>query len=142
MNALLLTTALLAAPAAALAAVCSTNNPEPFGLFIRQFSSEPAFALKRTILPLEVLRWEYGINERGEEKPEVVVSWISKHEYAKWAPLDGYMKKNGLTSSIESQSKNAAALKIFKDGTDWQVVYRFKLRKGCWFLRQFEDESL
>ncbi|HYD60332.1 MAG TPA: hypothetical protein VEC35_08250 [Noviherbaspirillum sp.] len=139
---LVLATTLLGTPITAFAAACSPKNPESFTLFLQRFSLEPTFALKRTIFPLQILRWEYGVNERGEDESAPVISRIAKSEYSGWTLLDTYMRNNGLSSEIESKGKHKAVLKVFKDGTDWQMLYRFKLRNGCWFFWQFEDESL
>ena len=142
MKALLFAVAFLATAAAGNAAECSPDNPEPFASFLQRFSMEPKFAVNRTVLPLRMLKWEYGLNDKGEDDSATVKSFVSKRDYLKWPTLDSYIKGNNLTSAIDSQTRTAAILNVLKQDTDWQMLYHFKSQKGCWFFWQYEDQSL
>lgn len=124
------------------AAGCSPKRPEPVAPFLNRFSTEPAFAVRRTVLPLQRLKWEYGANANGEDESAAVKSLITRQDYLRWPPLDSAMKSNNLTSAIERQTATEVVLKIFQQDTDWLTLYHFRLQNGCWFLWQFEDQSL
>lgn len=142
MKALLFGPVLLTAAIAANAVECSPKNPEPFSSFFQRFSTEHAFAVRRTVLPLRILKWEYGLNDKGEDDSAPTKSFISISDYLQWPTLNSYMKSNDLTSAIGSQTRTATVLKVFKEDTDWQMLYHFKLQKGCWFFWKYEDQSL
>lgn len=142
MKALLFAVALLTTAVAGNAAECSPDNPEPFVSFLQRFSTESKFTVRRTVLPLRMLKWEYGLNDKGEDDSAPMKSFVSKRDYLQWPTLDSYIKSNNLTSAIDSQSRTAAILKVFKQDTDWQMLYHFKSQKGCWFFWQYEDQSL
>lgn len=89
-----------------------------------------------------MLKWEYGIDDNGKDESAPVKSQISKDDYAQWPSLGVYMKNNGLQSRIKSQSRATAVVDVFKEYSDWLVSYHFKTKAGCWFLWQYEDQSL
>lgn len=142
MNALLFAAALTTTVAAANAVECSPKTPEPFARFLQRFSTEPIFSVKRTVLPLRTLKWEYGLDDKGKDASAPVKSFISARDYLQWPTLDSYMISNTLRSAIDSQGRTAAVLKVFKPDTDWQMLYHFKRQKGCWLFWKYEDQSL
>lgn len=142
MKALLLIAVSLITSVAANAIECSPTSPEPFTPFLERFSTELKFAERRVVLPLLVLRWEYGVSEKGQDESAPVKSFLAKKEYLTWPTLDSYIKSNNLKSVIDNQTRMTAVLKVFKPDTDWLMLYHFKLRHGCWFFWQYEDQSL
>ena len=125
-----------------LAQACSTNNPEVFAPFFSRFSNEQGFAVQRTDTPLRMLRWEYGLNDKGQDESSPVTSSLSREEYAKWPSLKTYMQANGLQAKVKSLTNKAAVVDVYKDGSDWLVLYHFKRVAGCWRFWQYEDQSL
>lgn len=142
MKALLFVAIFFTAAIDANARGCMPNNRELFAPFLQRFSTEPAFALKRTVLPLRVLKWEYGIDENGEDESAPIKSFVSKRDYLRWPTLDSYMKNNNLSSSVDRQTRSAVVLRVFQQDSDWPMLYHFKLWKGCWYFWQYEDQSL
>lgn len=133
---------LLSAPIAALAVDCSASRPEAFAPFFDRFSSEPAFALSRTVFPLQVLKWEYGLDSGGKDVSAPVKSLLSRDAFAQQSALKNYWADNGLQARIKKVAPAAAAVEVSKDSSDWLVSYRFKIKSGCWYLWQYEDQSL
>ena len=130
------------APMASLAIVCSSSRPEAFAAFFERFSVEPAFAINRTVFPLQVLKWEYGVDNSGKDESAPVKSSLAKDSFAKWKSLNSYMKDNGLQARVKKVTAIAAVVDIFKDSSDWLVSYHFKVKSGCWYLWQYEEQSV
>lgn len=121
---------------------CFSRRTEAFPAFFAHFSRDAAFATARTVDPLPVLKWEYGVNAKGEDESATVKNTVSRATFAQWPALSEYMTKNGLRSEIVLHNARGARVKVFKPDTDWQVQYYFRAVRGCWRLIQLEDESL
>lgn len=121
---------------------CFSRRTEAFPAFFAHFSRDAAFAAARTVDPLPVLKWEYGVNDKGDDESAPVKSTVSRASFAQSLPLSEYMDKNGLRSEILFHNARGARVKVFKPDTDWQVQYHFRAVRGCWHLIQLEDESL
>lgn len=119
------------------AAQCEAASPEPFAAFIERFSTQKAFSLARTQLPLRTLRWQYG-----DDAPTPVHGRAERAELARQPTLASHLQQNGLRGETDRVQAGAARYKVFKPDTDWQMVYHFRLHGNCWWLELFEDESL
>ncbi|MFN4360259.1 MAG: hypothetical protein ACK4F4_05995 [Hylemonella sp.] len=64
---LILLAVFAAGPWSAVAAACSAAQPEPFDVFFKRFAGDRAYALERTVLPLQMWRWEYGLDANGKD---------------------------------------------------------------------------
>lgn len=125
------------------ASACTTTANEDFSIFLSRFSEEKTFAKSRTIYPLKVLTWEYGIDENGKDESAPILSYISKQEDEKYLnSLSSYMKENGLKSKIESLTPDAAVVHVFKEDTDWSMTYHFSRKGRSWYLIEFQNQSL
>lgn len=133
---------LLVAPLATFALDCSYARPEAFASFFERFGKEPAFAISRTVFPLQFLKWEYGIDSSGKDESAPVKSFLPKESFANWKALNSYMKDNGLQFRFKKVTATVAVVDVFKDSSDWLVSYHFKVKSGCWYLWQYEDQSL
>lgn len=125
-------------PTMAIASTCSPKSPEMFVEFLPSFTSSKAFALKRTVLPLPLVREVDGVDVDGRTLHGTQKSYLSAAEYWRWPSLDQYMRDNDLLSQIRTQTKSAAVVELYKDGLDGQVLFHFKTQGGCWFLWQYE----
>jgi hypothetical protein len=121
---------------------CSTEKPELFNNYLSRFSTDGVFSSTRTIFPLRVLVWEYGLDENGKDDSGPAETLISIAEYKKWPTLKDMMVKNGLSNKIKSQTKDDVVLELYKEGTDWQIDYYFKNKNGCWYFWKYENASL
>ncbi|MGC4061737.1 MAG: hypothetical protein QM749_13160 [Aquabacterium sp.] len=127
------------APALSWAADCSPKKPEKFVDFLPAFSDSKGFALERTVLPLPLLQWSEGaIDTEGRSLHGPRRSYLSASEYWRWPSLNKYMQDNELLSHVKSQTSTAAAVEVFKEGQEGQVVFNFKVKGGCWYLWQYE----
>jgi hypothetical protein len=126
----------------AFGATCPATKPEPFDTFFQRFSNDQGFAVQRTILPLQMQKWEYGIDKNGKDESAPKNSLLSKSDYLKWVTLSEHMKSNGLKSSIESQTRKAVVVQVSLPNSDWVVLWHFKLQASCWFFWRYEDKSL
>jgi hypothetical protein len=121
---------------------CSTDRPEDFNNYISLFSTDINFSATRVIYPLKVLVWEYGLDENGKDDSGYLEKNISITEFKKWPTLNEVMSKNGLLNKIKSQTKDKVKMELYKEGTDWQIFYYFKIQNGCWYLWKYENASL
>lgn len=122
---------------------CTIPANEDFSTFFSRFSGEKTFAESRTIYPLRVLTWEYGIDENGKDESAPILSYVYKQEDEKHLNLlSTYMKENGLKSEIESLTPDAAVVHVFKEDTDWSMTYHFSRKGKFWFLSEFQNHSL
>ncbi|MFA7293590.1 MAG: hypothetical protein WC023_15230 [Rhodocyclaceae bacterium] len=122
---------------------CSPQKPEPFDSFLKNFSSAQDFALKRTVFPLRMLKWEFGLDEQGKDVSAPEKWAISRGEYDGWPTLSEALKENKqLTSRVGSITAAKVVLEVFQPNTDWLVLFHFRTQKGCWFFWQYEDRSL
>ncbi len=143
MRKLVLAALLLVGSFSVLASECTQRMPESFDTFLERFSSDHDFAIRRTVFPLRILKWEYGLDEKGKDvsAPE---KWnISRSDYAGWPKLDAALKDNKqLAFRIGRNSGTKAVFEVFQPNTDWIVLFHFKAKKGCWYFWQYEDKSL
>lgn len=143
MNRIFLTALMFLISAPSNAGECSANEPELFSAFVERFSSEKDFALKRTQLPLQTLKWEFGLDDKGRDAPTARKSSVSRSDYSNKLWLGNVLKENQqLSSRVDKVAGNNAVLEVFQPNTDWLVKLHFKRQKGCWFYWQYEDRSL
>ena len=126
----------------AFAAECSSRSPEAFNEFLARFSREQVFAVERTVFPLRILKWAYGLDEQGKDASSPVKSTLSREVDRQWPTREAHIRGQGLNQRVVSRSANAVIIEIFKEGSDWLTSYHFKNKAGCWYLWQFEDKSL
>lgn len=120
---------------------CSNEYPEVFERFFEHFSTNTAFALSRTRLPLQKLKWEYEIDEKGNDSSAPEKSTIFRDDYISWPSLAAYMEKNGLAIIRRRKNGRDMVVDINKESTDWLFSYHFKMESGCWYFWQYEDQS-
>jgi hypothetical protein len=143
MRKLVLAALLLVGSFSVLASDCTQRKPESLDNFLERFSTDHDFANTRTIFPLRVLKWEFGLDEKGKDVSAPEKWKISRSDYAGWPRLDKVLKDNKqLASRISSNSGTKAIFEIFQPNTDWIVLFHFKSQKGCWYFWQYEDRSL
>ncbi|OAM53071.1 hypothetical protein A7981_06525 [Methylovorus sp. MM2] len=125
------------------AAECSASHQEVFADFFNRFSSEKKFAVSRTIYPLRVLLLEFGLNDKLEDdySSSFKLKLTSKAEDSKYPSLGNYMNDNGLVAETNIKTRTTE-VHVFKPDTDWSVMYRFLMKKHCWYLHEIEDDSL
>lgn len=133
---------MLSAPIAALAVECSASRPEAFAPILRPLLLGARVRPEPHGFPLQVLKWEYGPDPSGKDASAPVKSLLSKDAFAQQSALKNYWADNGLQARIKEMAPAAAAVKVSKDSSDWLVSYRFKIKSGCWYLWQYEDQSL
>jgi hypothetical protein len=127
---------------AVAASACLPSKPEPWEPFLARYSNSQQFALDRTRFPLPVLVREYGVDDKDRPATEYRTMIVSKTEYSKGAALAPYATANGLQLRIRSLSSATAIVELFKPNSDNLILYRFRLIRGCWHLRQIENQSL
>jgi hypothetical protein len=121
---------------------CSSTQSEPFDGFFQRFSSDRTFALERTVLPLQMWQWEYGVDANGKDDSAPKKSLLARNDYLKWPVLKEHMTQNGLQSKVKSRKKTATVVEVFKPDTDWLVSWHFRAQSGCWYFWRHEDHSL
>jgi hypothetical protein len=125
-----------------IAGECWSTETEDFTAFFFRFANEKPFAVTRTIFPLKQVRWEDGIDAKGNDDSAPIYSSISKVEFSAEPSLSTYMKENGLVANIKQLATNDAVVEVFKPDTDWLTTYHFLLKDNCWFLHEYHDHSL
>lgn len=98
--------------------------------------------MSRTVFPLHVLKWEYGLDSGRKDASTPVKSLLSKDAFAQQSALKNYWAGNGLQARIKTVASATAAVEVSKDSSDWLVSCRFKIKSGGWYLWQYEDQSL
>jgi hypothetical protein len=121
---------------------CSVSNPEKFEKFFEHYSGDKVFSSKRTEFPLEVLTWEYGLDESGKDVSGSTTSLTSESDFEKWPTITEFMAKSPLKYEVKSLTSTAAAVHLFQPDTDYSMLYHFKVVNGCWCMWRFENESL
>lgn len=116
---------------------CSAKNLESFNTFFSKWSSNKQFANNRTIYPLKTIKYD-----SGSEEPEPIRSLVTRAEVEKTPSFSEHIKSNALEYKLGSVTASKATVTVFKESTDWQYEYRFKNLKGCWYLYEFENQSL
>jgi hypothetical protein len=139
---LLFLTLLLLFSAMANAGTCKVKHPENFTTFFDRFSAKNQFSVTRTTYPLRYLKWEYGLDKKGNDDSSPVLMLITKSQDQSGISLSNYMQENNLTFEIKEVSKKAATVTIFQEQSDWKLEYHFIQKNHCWFLREIEDLSL
>lgn len=133
---------LAVAPVLTFGQECSTHSHEVFEEFRKRFSADASFALSRTRLPLQMLKWEYGLDKNDNSASTPKRSIISRAEYMKWPSLASYMEQNDLTIIRQTKKDQNMVVDINKESTDWLFSYYFRMEGGCWYFWQLEDQSL
>lgn len=127
---------LFAAQGGALAAQppCAPRSPEAFDTFMARFQEDRQFAMERTAVPLEALVFSPGI-EVNKGTPSRAYSTLD--QIRKEPLLGDFIRENGMSVDVK-RVRSKVDVQVFKDGTDWMVTYRFRLRRGCWQFWQTE----
>lgn len=133
---------LLLSPVLATAGTCESKHTEKFAAFFDRFSTEKAFAIDRTLYPLRLRVWEYGLDEKGNDTSSPILKLVTKNQDQSEPSLSTYMEENNLNFKITESSQKSTKVHLFKEGTDWSTVYHFVNKNRCWFLRDIEDFSL
>jgi hypothetical protein len=129
----------LSLSAFASAEECTSSGEEDFARFFSDFSSDKAFAVRRTIYPLSVVQWHHGMDGNDVAPPKR--STLEQRQDLARPSLSSFMRENGLASNILDANGKAAIVEVSKDGTSWVMTYHFLRKGGCWFLREFQDHS-
>jgi hypothetical protein len=118
---------------------CMSSGQEDFSRFFADFTSDKAFAVRRTIYPLSVVHWHHGMDGTEVAPPER--SALEQQQDEARPSLSAFIQENGLASSILDASSKAAIVEVSREGTSWVMTYHFLRKGGCWFLREFQDHS-
>lgn len=132
----------LLSPALATAGSCESKHSEKFEVFFDKFSTEKEFAVGRTLYPLRLRLWEYGLDEKGNDASSPILKFVTKAQDQNKPSLSSYIQENSLDFKITQNLQKSAKVHIFKEGTDLSVIYLFVNKNRCWFLREIEDRSL
>lgn len=119
------------------------SKPESFAEFFTHFRQDNEFSLNRTQFPLLNYRYEYGVDENGNDESITIKEEISREQLAKHTLAD-YLSDNQLQHALltERSSPNEQVVKIYKEDTDWLLHYHFVLHDGHWYLHSVHDYSL
>jgi hypothetical protein len=129
-------------PLQANAAHCSASTPEAFEQFFTRFAENKAFAISRTVFPLQSSAWEYGLDETNVDVSAPVKWAVSREKFSRTPSLSVHMKENGLRSNIQSLTSKEAVVEIFKPNTDWLTANIFRRHGNCWWFHEYQDHSL
>lgn len=121
---------------------CKAKVREQFSAFFSRYETDKQFAISRTTFPLRSLKREFGLDEKGRDVPSVIRSSISQAQFSASPALSTYAKENGLSSRIKPPAARSAIVEVFKPDTDWLISYHFQLKGSCWFLSEYQDQSL
>jgi len=110
---------------------CGPTAPEKFDGFLKRFQVERSFANARTTDPLQVL-----VIDPGQED-EPVPNLVPRSQYSDQEMMAEFIAKNGMSVHAKPEADKVELL-VYKEGTDWQYAYRFRLQAGCWQLWQTE----
>lgn len=129
-------------PALASAGKCNAPAQEDFAIFFSRFSDDKRFSVERTMFPLRVVKWEYGLNAKGQDESAARRYTVAKDRLAAMPPLSTTVKNQGLSTRFQSVRSRLAVVEIFKEGSDWFTEHHFKRVGHCWFLFEYQDHSL
>jgi hypothetical protein len=118
---------------------CERTGKEDFSRFLTRFSIDKAFAVSRTVYPLNVVLWHHGLDGTDVEPP--TRSLLTKEKDEATPSLGSYMSDNGLTSYVLAVESRAALVEVYRDGTNWVETFHFARNGRCWYLREFQDHS-
>lgn len=120
------------------------SKNESFDIFINEFISKKEFSLDRTAVPLSSYRYEYGVDENGQDDSAVIETKVSKDTLAQQPTLGTYITTNNLSYEVVSDSTDniMQIVKVFKPGTDWLIDFHFENKDGNWILVSTHDYSL
>lgn len=121
---------------------CKAREPESFATFFSHFSDDKQFATSRTIYPIRSIKWEFGVDDNGNDVSAPTRSTISREKNSKAPTLSAYMTENGLTARTKPLSQRVVEVEVLKPNTDWIVIFRFARKGHCWFFTEYEDQSL
>ena len=111
-----------------------------FNEFYVNFKNEKQFADNRTIFPLRLTTWEYGIDSKGKDISSKIINYAANKKDV--SLLSDFMKEDGLTEKTTMKNNSKIIITIFKQDTDFQLQYHFTCHKNSWFLYEIEDQSL
>jgi hypothetical protein len=126
----------------ARAQTCDAQKPENFHQFFVKFSESKRFAVSRSLFPLKVVQWEYGVDENGKEESSTKISYTEKIVFQTTPPLSAYMREHGLESKIKSTKSNSSIVEVFKPETCWVETWHFVRKGNCWYFHEHQDHSL
>jgi hypothetical protein len=129
----------LSLSAFASAEECKRTEKEDFSQFLTRFSGDKAFAVSRTVYPLNVVLWHHGLD--GSDVAPPTRSLLAKEKEEAAPSLDSYMNDNGLTSYVLAVESRAALIEMYRDGTNWVETFHFTRTGRCWYLREVQDHS-
>lgn len=129
----------LSLPAFASTQECTSSSQEDFARFFSRFSSDKAFAVRRTIYPLSMVQWDHGMDGNDVAPPKR--STRGQEQDQAMPSLASFMSENGLASNVLDANSRAAIVEVSREGTSWVMTYHFLRKGGCWFLREFQDHS-
>jgi len=124
---------------------CSQNiQNEKFEEFFSHFIIDKSFELSRTKFPLSSYRYEYWVDEKGNEESATIRTEVKKSVVASQLSLSEYISKNGLSSELPDGDAldSVKKVRVFKQSTDWLIEYHFERTNGQWFLVATHDYSL
>jgi hypothetical protein len=110
---------------------------ESFKIFFDAFSENVQLQKKVTQLPLKKL-----IVINADPEPRSVVNKLKRNQIA-YPVIPNLLERQnkGLSVRLETLGPHKAKATLFKDDTDYQVIFFF-IKNGCWKLNRIEDWSL
>lgn len=116
---------------------CDIND---FNKFYTNFKNEKQFADNRTIFPLRLTTWEYGIDSNGKDVSSKNINYTTNKKDV--SLLSDFIKEHELSEKTTMKNNSKINITIFKQDTDFQLQYHFICHKNSWFLYEIEDQSL
>jgi hypothetical protein len=129
-------------PVSAFSSECKSGKSEEFTNFFTRFANDKMFATSRITWPLPAIRWEFSVDEAGNDEYTPVRTLILQEQYSASPSLSEFISQNNMKSKIQSLTANTAVVEIFKEDTDWSMTYHFSLTGNCWVLQEFQNHSL
>jgi len=105
--------------------------------FLSRFSRDQQFRNERIVFPLRVV---VGSPSEGQIKQR----WSENDIGSKFNPPipSQQLREQGVTQYVSWQSSTEVEVKqSIPESDSYIVIYRFKLRSGCWFMVRYEDSS-
>jgi hypothetical protein len=113
------------------------NESDGFGAFFSRFTGEEQFRDERIVFPLHAL---VGSPSEGQSKER----WSKEQLAASFnvPVLSQHLEKEGLREETRRLSPKEVEVEQFIPEADsYNVTYRFKLKRGCWYLVHYEYSS-
>ena len=113
------------------------DESDSFSGFFARFASEEQFRKERIVFPLRAL---VGSPSEGQSKER----WSEHQLVAKFNPPvpSNQLQSEGLAEETRRLgSKEVEVEQSIPHADSYNVTYRFKLKRGCWFLVHYEYSS-